>query len=186
VRRILIAIGLLGLVAGTAGLSGVPAAIAEGGASVLAEGHSGRTEWRVVTTDSGEPPSRCFALEQRVGGEVGSWHFGSSQCSLPWARLETIGPEASASTLVLLAAATPGYARVQIKSEATSGTRRISLSQVSAEESAAEPIYFGKMMLSPRICVKSITLFGGPQPVIVRNPPDGDPQHCSKSAAGSQ
>lgn len=110
-----------------------------------------------------------------------------SQCSLPWLRLETIGPEQTASSLVLVAAATLGYAKVQIERHGgTVGTRRMTLSQVSVEGTTTDSIYFAEMTLASRICVKSTTLFGGPQPIIVKNHADGDPQHCSASAIGSR
>jgi hypothetical protein len=183
----MVAICFLWLVAGTAVVHGADAASAENGTSVLAEGWSGRTEWRAVTSESGEPPSRCFTMEQRVHGGAGPWHFAESQCSLPWLRLETIGPEQTASSLVFVAAATPGYAKVRIERHGgASGLRRTTLSQVSVEGTATDTIYFAEMTLASRICVKSITLFGGPQPTIVKNPADGDPQHCSESAIGSR
>ena len=142
---------------------------------------------QMVTADSGEPPTKCLAMGQRSRGGAGPWHFAASQCSLPWIRLETIGPEQTASSLVLVAAATPGYAKIKIKGHGPAGeTRRITLSQVQSKGATGESIYFAKMMLAPRVCVKSITLSGGPQPVIVKNWPDGDPQHCSKLAGGSQ
>lgn len=183
----MVAIGLFGLVAWTAGVHGADAVSVENGTSVLAEGRSGRTEWRVVTSDASEPPSRCFTMEQRVHGGAGPWHFAESQCSLPWLRLETIGPEQTAKSLVLVAAATPGYARVRIERHGgAGGFRRITLSQMSVEGTPTDSIYFAEMTLASPICVKSITLFGGPQPIIVKNSADGDPQHCSESAIGSR
>jgi hypothetical protein len=186
--RVIVAIVLFGCVFGTTAVRGAEAVSAEAnGVYVLSEGRSGRTEWRVIALDSGEPPTRCFTMQQRSRGGAGSWHFGTLQCSSPWLRLETLGPETRASSLVLAAAATPGYAKVSFESRHdVMKTRRITLLEVSPEDDIAEPLYLAKTMFGPGICVRTITLFGGRRPIVVNNGPDGDPQHCGKNALGSR